>query len=96
MKHRIPNPSGPGDWRYDPTTGQLTDASKAVTPVAQAPLAKANPAPVPSPESSPAEPAGEPVGQAAEDEYVDMVERTAEPGEALPPIKTTKRGKRTR
>lgn len=28
MRSKVPFPSGPGDWRYDPTTGRLIDASK--------------------------------------------------------------------
>lgn len=86
MRPKIPFPSGPGDWRYDPTTGRLIDASKAppelIEPVSVALGVSAQIS------GEPGE--GEPITAAEPGEIAINTEITVQPGEALPPIKTAR------
>jgi hypothetical protein len=93
MRAKIPFPKGPGDWRYDPSTGRLIDASKTppeeVTVGPERVLIVDGPAAL---ESAPVEQID------ADDNELETTERTAEPGAALPEIpsvpKRRKRAKR--
>lgn len=80
MRTKVPFPRGPGDWRYDPTTGVMVDAAKL------APITV--PADGTAADLTSEEGAVEsvPIEQIDDADEPETVERTAGPGAALPEI----------